>query len=568
MSQPVFKTVVPAGPVKEGEAFTIQYVWEDPEKISNFRVESFNGLTLVNGPVAYKAAIPVTNGSSQMQNFVYTVVAPSAGLINIPRALAVFKGKQVRSSAAMIRVISSKQAEADLKKEKATEGYFLKTGEDPYKKISENLFVRMVVDKNTCYVGQPIVATYKLYSRLESRSDIIRNPGFYGFAVHDMIALSDRMKTTEWVDGKEFDVHILRQAQLYPLQSGELAIDGMEIKNRVRFSQEGKKEQEVAEGLLNSEEDGPRANDEYETVMNSSPLIIKVKPLTEKNRPDSFTGAVGRFNISAKVQKASLARNEAGVLELEIGGVGNFIQLTAPAIEWPKNIEGFEARLTDSINSRSIPLEGKRWFRYSFVSSRAGNYLIPPISFSFFEPDSGKYLELKTKPLSFTILEKDLVAPVHEVGSSNRTRKTYWWLLLLILPVILWLAGRYRKTLSVDSLPTSGESKKTLHELFEPGRALLNIPGDQGFIFIREKLLLFLEQEFSCSTSGFSKEGLKKCLAAAGVETGLSEQLMEVIADCEMAIYTGIYPVQPMNLIFEKALEIAGRLEKDHSAYL
>lgn len=567
MGQPVFKTVVPAGPVTEGEAFTIQYIWEDQELISNFRVESFNGLKMVNGPVSYKAAVPTPTGSSQLQNFVYTVVAPSVGLFNAPQALAVYKGKQIRSSTAIIRVISAKQAEANLQKQKPAEGYLLKTGEDPYKKINEDLFVRMLVDKTTCYVGQPIVATYKLYSRLESRSDIIRNPGFYGFAVHDMITLSDQVKTTEWVDGKEFDVHILRQAQLYPLQSGELTIDGMEIKNRVRFSRESKKEQEVAEGLLNSEEDGPKANDEYETVMNSAPLTVRVKALTDKNRPDSFTGAVGKFSIQARVLKASLARNEAGILELEISGAGNFIQLTPLPIAWPDNIEGFEARLSDSLNKRSVPLAGKRWFRYSFVSSRSGKYVIPSISFSYFEPDSGKYLSMKTRPVSFTILEKDLVAKTPVVNVSTISRKQYWWLLLLLIPLLLLVARNKQKKLPIHSDQTIGR-RRSAQELFEPGKTLLSTPGDACFVFIREKLLFMLVQEFNYEASGFNKEGLKILLTAAGVKTELIEELLKVIADCEMVIYTGVYPSQPVELIFRKAMEIAGKLERDHSAYL
>jgi hypothetical protein len=45
-----------------------------------------------------------------------------------------------------------------------------------------------MVDRRTCFVGEPVVATFKLFSRLQSKSEIIKNPGFYGFSVNDMIS--------------------------------------------------------------------------------------------------------------------------------------------------------------------------------------------------------------------------------------------------------------------------------------------------------------------------------------------------------------------------------------------
>ena len=98
-----------------------------------------------------------------------------------------------------------------------------------------------MVDKRTCFIGEPVTATFKLYSRLESRSDIVKNPGFYGFTVQDMIGLEDNIVTTEIINGKKFDVHTVRKVQLYPLQAGSFTIDPMEIENKVRFSKEHRK---------------------------------------------------------------------------------------------------------------------------------------------------------------------------------------------------------------------------------------------------------------------------------------------------------------------------------------
>lgn len=568
LAQPVLRTVIPGGPVAVGESFTIQYIWEDQEKISNFRVESFNGLTKVNGPISYKAAVPTASGTSQVQNFVFTVLANSTGMINAPQAIATYKGRSILSSPAIIHIVSAKQALIYSDKEKLADGYLLKTGEDPYKKISENLFVRMTIDKNTCYVGEPVVATYKLYSTLESRSDIIRNPGFYGFAVHDIVNLSDHIKSTEYINGKDFDVHVLRQVQLYPLQSGELTIDGMEIRNRVRFSSEKKKEQDVAEGLLNSEEEGPAANDEYESQVNTAPLVIKVKPLIEKERPASFSGAVGKFQVSARLLKNTLARNESGILEVEIKGRGNFIQLSAPTIHWPQNIEGFEAVLVDSLNKHSVPLEGKRIFRYSFVSSRTGKYVFPGISFSYFQPDSGIYRNLYTDTLTVTILDKDLDIIRPASSKQNTVSRNYWWLFLLLGPVFYFLSRKAKWRTVIPEKDVLINRKKPVQELFEERENWLTESGQGIFQFIRGKTLEFLEQEFHYDGSSLNKESLSRCLIAAGIEKVQIDELLSILEDCEMAIYTGALPELSKQAFYEKAVILLKKIESRHSEYL
>jgi hypothetical protein len=81
--------------------------------------------------------------------------------------------------------------------------YFLAPDEDPYVKMQRNLFMKVLVDKRVCYVGEPVTAVFKLYSRLESKSDIVKNPGFYGFTVQDMINLGDKVSVIESINGRK-----------------------------------------------------------------------------------------------------------------------------------------------------------------------------------------------------------------------------------------------------------------------------------------------------------------------------------------------------------------------------
>jgi len=235
-----------------------------------------------------------------------------------------------------VEVISKKEATRRLNKENgiSQSDYFLRPGENGYEKIRQNMFVKMLVDKKNCFVGESVQATFKLYSRLESKSDIVKNPGFYGFTVYDMVNLADKQVVTETVKGKIFDVHTIRKVQLYPLQAGIFIVDAIRIKNKVEFSRSvvnKKTEQKIVEGVLgNNEIEIPAAGtDVFETEMSTEPVSIAVKPIPEKNRPTIFTGAVGRFTIAASLANNKLAKNEEGFFEVTIIGKGNFTPMDA-----------------------------------------------------------------------------------------------------------------------------------------------------------------------------------------------------------------------------------------------
>ena len=96
------------------------------------------------------------------------------------------------------------------------------------------MFLRVEVDKQSCFVGEPLVATYKLYTRLKSESNMTKNPSFNGFSVLDLQLPNDMSSTVEKYEGKEYNVYVIRKVQLYPLLAGELELGIAEIENTMQ----------------------------------------------------------------------------------------------------------------------------------------------------------------------------------------------------------------------------------------------------------------------------------------------------------------------------------------------
>ena len=188
-----FKTIVPPQPVITGESFQVQYTIEHADRVSSFRPPVFNNFRFVSGPNLYTGSI---GGNQPVKNYVFTLEAGKPGQYIIPGAVTSINGKIYKSDDALIEVISKAEAEK-LYRSAGTSEYLLRPGEDPYQKISQNLFLKVMVNKQSCYPGEPVLAIFKLYSRLQSRSDIVKNPGFYGFTVYDMVNLEDKKVATE-----------------------------------------------------------------------------------------------------------------------------------------------------------------------------------------------------------------------------------------------------------------------------------------------------------------------------------------------------------------------------------
>lgn len=554
--QVTLKTIVTQGPVVAGESFQVQYVLEDKDgREADFFQPDFKSFRFVSGPHMYNGIGYNADGPVKLKNIAFTLVALKEGEYVIPGASVKSQGQLIRSEAAPLEVISRATAIArGIIAEHTTprEGSYLLPGEDPVEKMKKNIFMKVQVDKKSCYVGQPVTATFKLYSRLNSRSDIIKNPAFYGFAMQDMIGLSDQVVDEEVVNGKKFQVHTIRKVQLYPLQAGTFTIDPMEVQNKVEFSTSvvsGKTEQEIIEGVMPSEDElFSKPGFKYcENSMRSAEITIKVNALPDTNRPAAFDGATGKFRISAALERNELAINEEGDLLITVSGKGNFIQLAPPAISWPGSIEGFSPEVKDTLNKHVSPLEGSRIFRYRFVSTKHGSYTIPAVSFCFFDPDSNRYRTITTQPVTVSINDALARPSLKEAGKKQGAgfSRILWSgiALAVVLTVVAWFVRRRKvitkRTLPVPEIVLPKPELPGVNELLQPAIVLLPADDHSFYTALRKAIWDFSSQRFGLSGSGMSKRNLAKVLEERGVAGTDLQQLLNVLDICETALFTG-----------------------------
>jgi hypothetical protein len=567
-AQVVFKTIVKKGPVAVGESFPVQFVIENADPKQEFFPPDFDEFRIVNnsGPYVYSGSVEGPNGLTQLTNIVYTLEPTRPGKFKIRGATAMVNGFLIHSDDVWIEVIARPEPVSSENAE-----YFLKPGEDPYKKMRQNLFLKVMVDRTTCFVGEPITATYKLYSRLVSKSAIIKNPGFYGFTVHDMIELADKKGDIETINGHRFDVHIIRKVQLYPLRAGQFAIDPMEVTNKVEFSRNvtiHKSEQEIIEGVVDDEGGPFSPNSEmFENKMNTPAISINVVAPPEKNQPGEFTGATGRYTIKASLKKNELAKNEEGWLVIDISGQGNFTQLTAPTIKWPQGIEVFSPKITDELSATESPLKGKRTFTFSFVSAKPGKYVIPAINFSFFDSDSNRYKTVSTKPQNVVVTENEKAesnesATATQTSNSRSTILIAAGILVLLAGAVGWILWSRRSAKQKQAELEKAQLKPVLpgiNELLQPARDYTG--NDKGFYnTLRQCIWNFFRIHSGLSGSKMNIRDLQYIMNQKEVDEKSRLALIDILQECETGIFTDALIQTDRNTLLKNTEESLGKM--------
>jgi len=375
--------------------------------VINGNVSQYKGLTFVlqpthTGKFTIAGATALVNGKRMRSNNMQVTVHPggSGAAPSNPGGFGGFPGMQPFGPDPFGPPVPETVDREDV----------VKPGENVKEKIRKNLFVKVQVDRNSCYVGEPIVATYKLYSRLNAESRVTKRPYLNGFSVFDMTDLSTDAVSVEKLNGKAFTVHTIRKTQLIPLQAGSIDLDPVEVENTVHFIKGGLRQeprhsgnrlQDMLDQLAGEENLGPVFDENV--TLDTKPLTITVKPLPEENKPANFNGAVGNFTIETSLANRSVAAQDEATLHVVVKGKGNLPVLTAPVVDWPAGVDAFYPTAKEDVNKTVVPMSGSKSFDYIFTARDSGHYLIPAVNLSYFDPFSQTYKSANSEPLELQV---------------------------------------------------------------------------------------------------------------------------------------------------------------------
>lgn len=326
----------------------------------------------------------------------------------------------------------------------------LKPGEDPDERIRKNFFLRAELSKTDCYVGEPLMATFKAYSRLDANSQVVRRPSLTGFSVVEMVDAYNNQPDVEKYNGNFYFVHLIRKVQLFPLQPGNLTIEPAEVESviQLRSSEDPAKRLRLRDLFRRGRADPSLRR---QVVFKTSEVDVQVKQLPEEGQPENFDGAVGNFSVELVIDNLAAKQHQPSKITVNIHGSGNFPLITDPHVDWPDQLDVPPPIVEEAVNKYQFPLSGVKRFQYTIDNRDTGTFTVPAVSFSFFDPATASYKSVRSEPLTFVVEPSEnekKTLPIFKGKQSGNIPVHYYYfgvVVLVIIGVILFLTLKKQK---------------------------------------------------------------------------------------------------------------------------
>lgn len=471
--------------------------------------------------------------------------------------------------------------------------------------LDKDLFIRVTVDKNKVHVGEQITATYKLYSRVPMQVSISKLPSLNGFWTQDFEMPKANIKPTEEIiDGKKYQVFILKKSALFPQQTGNLELDPAEADGIARIVQQVRRNNPYANffddpALQNAfgslMMNDPFFNDDFFSSMayrdvkvhlKSTPVKINVTALPDEGKPEDYTNAVGNFTITSSLDKKELTTDDVANLKVTISGSGNLKLIEAPKLKLPNGLGYLDPVVIDTITGRTTTISGSKIITYPLTPNNAGDYNISPVSFTYFNPQSGKYVTLTTQPeklhvtqgkgvhhdnksLALTDIHPINKKPLNDLSFNSKPmffKAGYWSMyalpLFAFIGIVVW--KRRDEEMSKDIVGTKMKrANKIALKRLQTAQKLLQ-QGNQKLFYdeVSKAIWLYLSDKLNIPLSSLSHEQATAALSSKKVSPQLQDKVKSVINECETALYAGYSGSQQMNQVYNNAVTVISELEE------
>jgi hypothetical protein len=393
-----------------------------------------------------------------------------------------------------------------------------------------DFFIEAEIDNPTPYLGQQVTYVVRRYQATEfPNQPHYEDHPFAGFWDTPLI---QRPSYTTTLNGRDYLVHPTYLA-LFPTRPGPLTIEPARL---------------IIPG------DGP----EQDTVLESEAIQVEVKPLPP-DAPTYFNGAVGQFEISANFDRPTGQVDQLLTLIVEIEGYGNIAALNSPIIP---TLPNWRLLGQLSLPEAEIPLskdkaQGKRRFEWPVAPAEPGQQFFPPITFSYFDPESASYQTIRTDSIGVVIapveestiftspplilkqevkrLSSDIrhIKPVPaNLEIDERASPSSWWVWgCLALPILAVSGAWFWQRWQTERLADTPQARR--RRARQRAKKALAQPTADTYGLIREVLLDYLSAKLGQPVAGLTSDRLAVLLAKAQIDPQLIGRVQSLLERAE-----------------------------------
>ena len=548
-----FTTSLDRTSVIVGEQVTLTLKFEDgqPQEISN--LPQVDGLRISSS--VQQSASSVFSGGTQTTVYSYSVALEPTrvGEFVIPAFRAKVNGQELSSQPLKLKVAASDSSA-------------------PPPSFGDKIaFLWLAVPKTNLFINEPVVAEIRIYLR----SDVHR----YG-----------NLQLTP--DGNGLTFSKLAEGQQYVRRVGNATFTVVQFSVAITPIKTGALSLNPINGsiVLNTRDPmdigsffGPPSTPQ-QAALTCPQVDFNVSPLPSDNVPPGFNGAVGTYSMAVTAGPTNVVAGDPITLRVQISGHGALDSLALPDVGW-ENFKAYPP--TAKVNATdALGIEGSKTFEEIVTPQNSDIKALPPVSFSFFNPEQKKYQTLTHPAMALivraatpgampaaAITHTDISQPTADVlpikqhlGEVAQIRPPLvqrpWFLALQGLPAFALLSSvvwrkrkesfannpRLRRQRQVSELVCKGlEQLRTL---------AMQSNSDEFFATLFRLLQEQLGERLDLPASAITEAVIDERLRPRGVSEEFLASLHELFQMCNLARYTPVGSSQELAAIIPK-LEMA-----------
>lgn len=591
MGSEVSFTIQIPSQVSLGERFSV--VFSSNKRAADFQAPSFDGFRIVSGPAqSSSTSVQIVNGQvsqTETHSFTYILESIREGTFRIERASVVIDGRRYATNPANILVTPRTQA--------PTPGVVTPSRVQPNEEVqisNDDIFVRATASKSNPFVGEQITVTYRLYTRLQvSQYGFDEAPGFQGFWAENITPEGQPQTSHEVVNGSRYTVAVIKQVALIPQKAGSLRVEPLYMNTVVRV-QQARSRGSILDSFFGGSFFDNMLSVEHPII--SNPLNIQVRALPRQNVPEGFNGAVGQMNFNATLSDDSVGVDAPITLTMTVEGSGNLQMVNVPELNFPAEIESFEAQAIDNFTTTAAGTRGSRQFELLLIPRASGNFALGPIQFIFFNPATGSYqlqaseeLQIVVSPVANITTQNQVLHPqtidflnadirfIHTTPfslqlSGSTYFKSPWFFIKIVVLILgfvvfvwLWKRGEKAKG-NIVLLRYKKAHKMALKRLSNASKRLKAQQKAEFYEEVFKALWGYISDKLALPVSKLSRATVQESFEQLHVDHEITKELFDVLDICEFARFAPAAGASEMQNTFEKALHCIVSLEKELNA--
>lgn len=502
----------------------------------------------VLGP-SVSSQLSIINGRRQSsKTFQYTLIPRRKGDYNIRPATLQYQGKTYHTYPVIVKVVDcAGTASAPKASGRAREP----SG------AGQRLYAETSVDKKEAYVNEQITLSFRLYSnRLPIEITGYVSPPTEGFLAEEL-GKENRYRKVK--DGLRYDVTELKKA-IFPISAGELTIGSAELKGNLRVPSARRRR-----GFFDDFFGDSMFYTRKPFVRHSRPLTVQVEPFPAEGCPETFAGCVGSFELRASASPRKVRVGEPVTLTMRVAGSGNPDSVNLPRVEAGSDFKTYLPEVSAKRGVKEGRIGGEKTFKQVFIPLKAGALKLPPVVFSYFDPEAKKYRTLKKGPFPITveaappgeasrlieaagssgkegvkILGKDILYIKEDPGRFRRPRPLRLWqgglyLLPPLLITVIWQLRRRKEKLRSDLVyARRRKASRLVRKRFKKARQwLASGRSDKFYQEVHRAFIRYLGDKLGIPSGAVEAAKAELRLERSGASAELCREFTDVFAELE-----------------------------------